>query len=772
MTTSGQVETVAKRYGFSLQSVCWGYRDIFREAIGELLDSGVIGRDRETVSREFFTLLNEADRSCFDHVLKEFLGALNPQTRWITGIPAIFSDITELGRELAQSRVHHGVTFFRILGEGGLGATPDQVRTLVSAASRLRSVDDELAMAFIRGYGRLVSRLRLDEIDRFVNEGLRIYNSNPARGFRFMEADCRAAENVIRTITRECRLDDVKHLLRALLAAMTGRAIEIGDLGCLDADPLVERGTRVVCLYRWLYLPPAIRMFDSRDANRSWYLLMTLSSAAMLCTQSFPAVHGHPDHNTCRDLTGPDPRRANLFMILELVRCLRWMQRAWPGAVRLVQHGIDLEFRHNPPATDAEHLLAQCLQVEPGSPAARAVREAAAGSVNLFDSRNRLAELERICATAFPGLGVPELRPLAFVTDFLYPAEVGTAHPDSLVADLKEEAKRRETDTRADRDARTGVDRSDATAGGGEPADEPGGAPSAAFVYDEWAQPDNSYREHFCLVHEMPRAPRPGSTGVQLPDTRNVQRVRRLFERLKPDLVRKEKHLAEGDIINHDRLVDYLVRKEVEPSPRIDFYEKPLTSRRDLAVLILLDVSGSTGEAAGGDNVLDVEKHAALIFGTGLHALGDRFSICAFSGNGPRQCEFYVYKTFDEPWDRAVVKRLYAARPSNATRIGAALRHAGYRLRDLENRHRLIILITDGKPMDTDYDPHTRYAQYDVRKACEENARHEITTFAISTRENTRADMELMFPRRRFIILSDIAHLPQVLPRLYLRLTL
>ena len=84
---------------------------------------------------------------------------------------------------------------------------------------------------------------------------------------------------------------------------------------------------------------------------------------------------------------------------------------------------------------------------------------------------------------------------------------------------------------------------------------------------------------------------------------------------------------------------------------------------------------------------------------------------------------------------------------------------------------RLIILITDGRPMDQGYDPGTRYAQHDVRMACEENRRKGIYTFCISTMENSRADMEIMFPERRFVILEDISDLPRVLPGLYIKMT-
>ena len=90
----------------------------------------------------------------------------------------------------------------------------------------------------------------------------------------------------------------------------------------------------------------------------------------------------------------------------------------------------------------------------------------------------------------------------------------------------------------------------------------------------------------------------------------------------------------------------------------------------------------------------------------------------------------------------------------------------------VEAKKRLIILITDGKLMDSGYDPHSRYAQYDVRMACEENRRLDIHALAISTEENSRADMEVMFPGRRYAILPDIGELLRVLPRLYIQMTI
>ena len=170
--------------------------------------------------------------------------------------------------------------------------------------------------------------------------------------------------------------------------------------------------------------------------------------------------------------------------------------------------------------------------------------------------------------------------------------------------------------------------------------------------------------------------------------------------------------------------------------------------------------------------MLDLEKQAAVILGQGLSALDDRFAITGFTSTGREQCEYFLFKTFEQPWSDEAIDRVMSAWPRSSTRIGPALRHSGHLLAQQPCRQRLILLITDGKPGCQGYDPRSRYAQHDVRMACEENARQNICTFGISTEENSLADMEIMFPHRRFAMLPSLKRLPQVLPKLYLQLTL
>jgi hypothetical protein len=140
---SDNVSELNRYYGFDLHSVCWGYRDIFQNAIEGLYRDGLLGEGKENVTKDFFALLKNADKCCYDHVLKEFLCSLNPRTRWVLDIPSVFSDVTETGRLLSEHKIYHGIGFFKILGEGGFGDSPAKARFFLTSVRRLLQINGE-----------------------------------------------------------------------------------------------------------------------------------------------------------------------------------------------------------------------------------------------------------------------------------------------------------------------------------------------------------------------------------------------------------------------------------------------------------------------------------------------------------------------------------------------------------------------------------------------------------------------------------------------------
>jgi hypothetical protein len=771
VTPPQDADQPGERHGFSLKSVTWGYRDIFRETIEELYRGGHIGRHRREVTESFFDLLKQSDQSCYDHVLRQFLGALGPQNRWIMDLPGIFTDLVDLGATLADEKLYYGIRFFQAIAEGRLGESPEQLRNALTWLRQLWEIDQELAMAFLAGYDRLRNRLEPGEIEQYLDVARTIHHRNAESGYGFLRGELKTSETYIRSITRECRLIDVDESLRTMLHALTGMDWEVADLGQLDSDDLIERGSSAVTVAGHVYLSSRCRRSGSSAANRNWYRLCAIAAASAIIEQSFPVIHGHPDYATAADLAGQDPWRVNLLCAIEYTRLLRAARTRWPGARRLIDWGLD-DHARTLKATDPYRLMLDAMDDANSSPALETFRGVCSNSRSCFESADALDRPGiRKVLKAYPGLAGRRLGPVAFLPDFLFPMGFAPGATDATVADLKH-AARANHESDANEQSSAVSDQMDA---GGEQAGEEDSAAPAAYLYDEWDFQQNDYRPDWCHVYpsrvEPARSVTPAKGWME-----QARKVRAVFERLKPDLARREKYLPDGEEINTDQLVTHLVDRRHEPAPPVRFYEKPHIRHRDLAVLLLLDVSGSTGETLEGppshaEKVLDVEKQAAVILGQGLWSLGDRFAVCGFSSNGPQRCDFLEFKGFDDDWPESI-GRILSAWPRSSTRIGPALRHAGWLLSRQPHRQRLILLVTDGKPQDQGYDPNTRYAQHDVRMACEENTRKDIHTFAISTEENSLADMEIMFPRRRFVILPSIDQLPRILPKLYLRLTL
>ena len=745
----------------------WIYRELLLDTCLLLLEKETIAEERQSLLREAFRQLEAAERDRFQIGLHRFLKTFAPEMNWILDVPTLFDDIVEQGIRFAETRPARAAFYFSAFARGDLGSSPTQIQYVLNWLRRLMVIDPNLAAAFLKGAPVVINRLNTEELDLYIEEGLSCYEINTQLAQHFLEGTLPDCDAIMTTLTREYRLPDIVSHLETLLFALTGQKIAATPIGELTSHKFLLRRPAMICLARQVYLPSKIRYFASKSTNRSWYLLQAIVAAGMLEFLSFSRLHGHVDYRTAAALTGDTLLNQNLFQILEYARVLRAIRKRWPGSVRLLDFGIRSEYQRRPPSrSSAEQLFFDVVTT--GNAVNKAVsvmREFAAQSASVLQTADSLSQLETAPFLAeYPDMGEDLLRPLPFLPDFFYPVSVSLAPSDADIVEVKQGGRPRNGRQQHENAAKNRVSVRNPVFHFNQRPARSEIAPGC-HVYDEWSQEKNAYHPRHCTVYERAipfKFLHPIPPEVQM----EGHKIRRVFELLKPENARKEKRLAEGDDINPDLLISYVIDSKREPCPPVRFFEKPLISKRDVAVLLLLDISGSTGEMVNEQKVIEIEKQAALVFGNGLAALDDQFAICGFSSQGREHCEFLIFKDFGDAWDRKSMSRVLSAQPMSTTRMGAALRHGGFRLGDVEGLQKLIILITDGKPLDHDYSPETRYAQHDVRMACLENKRQGIVTFCLSTLENTRSDLELMFPDRRFVILNSIQHLTQLLPRL------
>jgi nitric oxide reductase NorD protein len=238
--------------------------------------------------------------------------------------------------------------------------------------------------------------------------------------------------------------------------------------------------------------------------------------------------------------------------------------------------------------------------------------------------------------------------------------------------------------------------------------------------------------------------------------------IRRRFELLKARRVRLRRQL-DGEEIDLDACLESMAdfRAGLPRSERL--YQTLRPARREMALALLIDVSGSTDSwVSGTQRVIDVEREALLLVCIALEAMGEPYTVQAFSGEGPGAVTVRSIKGFDERHGEQVSRRIAALEPERYTRVGAALRHATALLMRRPARHRLLLLLSDGKPNDIDlYDG--RYGVEDMRQAVLEAKLQGVFPFCLTVDRAAAGYLGAVFGAGQYALLHKPALLPTVL---------
>lgn len=292
-----------------------------------------------------------------------------------------------------------------------------------------------------------------------------------------------------------------------------------------------------------------------------------------------------------------------------------------------------------------------------------------------------------------------------------------------------------------------------------------GGRLSGRHVYPEWNQRRKVYLPDHCVVHHGVQSEEGENWVPDAATQRRIRRVRREFEALRP-----KREILRGQLDGSDLDMDAVIRSRCDlaagsqASDRI--YLDSRTQSRDLAVSILVDVSMSTEAWLDGRRVLDVAKEALLVLGHGLAGGGDDYAIHSFTSQRRQRVWVNTLKDFEEPMNERVARRIAALRPGHYTRMGAAIRHLTAALAERPNRHRLLLMLTDGKPNDNDY-YEGRYGIEDTRKAVFEARRQDVRVFGVTIDREAGRYIPHLFGRGGYAIVQRPEHLSQALPGIY-----
>ena len=297
---------------------------------------------------------------------------------------------------------------------------------------------------------------------------------------------------------------------------------------------------------------------------------------------------------------------------------------------------------------------------------------------------------------------------------------------------------------------------------------------SEPYHYHEWDYQIQLERPSWATVLE--RHPPLGDLAVIeqiITDNKPViSRLKYLIESMIPQAMQRIRRVEDGDELDINAAIRAMIdiRMGLQPDTRIMMRYK--RNERDLAVMVLLDMSESSNDKVRGHDysIMDLTRSATVLLADALDRIGDPFALHGFCSDGRHDVHYYRFKDFDQPYNDLVKARLAGLKGSYSTRMGAALRHAGAQLKLQPKSKKVLFVITDGEPADNDVrDP--QYLRFDTKRAVEELAREGITVYALSLDPHADQYVARIFGASHFTVLDKVERLPEKLPMLYMGLT-
>jgi Mg-chelatase subunit ChlD len=286
--------------------------------------------------------------------------------------------------------------------------------------------------------------------------------------------------------------------------------------------------------------------------------------------------------------------------------------------------------------------------------------------------------------------------------------------------------------------------------------------------YPEWDRQEGVERPDWTAVRAGPapmgdvRSLDTALAGVS--DLR--RRIDRLVRAARPGRPQRLKRQPEGMDLDMDAVVEAEVAQAAGTTPDDRVFRTTTLQTRDLATVVLVDVSASTRLG----RVLEMERIAVALLAEAMAALGDPFALLAFASDGREQVQLTRIKSFDETFGAPARARLAGLSSGLSTRLGAALRHAGAEIAGVRSFRRLVLVLTDGEPSDIDV-PDPLDLVEDSRRAVLGLRAQGIDAFAIVLDAAGTETASRIFGRSGCATVQKMEDLPARLSDLYFRLS-
>lgn len=527
---------------------------------------------------------------------------------------------------------------------------------------------------------------------------------------------------------------------------------------------------------------------------------------------------------------------ADIFNLLEKARVLGYLQRTYPGLVRHVQTYHHYLLSLTGPSSDAMVSGKRTVWGEPSHQwpeFSRSLVEIAAENKTVYDSVIELVRnydsiegsyiFEETTPYATQEESLPdwlareerieeweeqvEQLSMAMAVEMLEAEEIDAERGEAGDATVRE----------ADVDINSLIDerdtmkrRIDMEKSSVQHALGPDRSASRSYRYDEWNYLERRYLTHWCRVFEEQLESQDEDTYELEQAIKHFQpRVQKQLEQIRPTGLQRVSRVQDGDELDLNAIIEARQDIRAGHSPSERFYSRKERMHRDVCAIFLVDLSASTDdpieppepkdwsdyEEDGFPNlrdpwdtsiedeeedeqpkrkIIDVQREAMVVMAGALEALGDSYGIYGFSGYGKDCVEVFVAKEPDQGFSRSTLQSIAAMKPKRSTRMGPAIRHSTHKLMQSGHAMKVLMVISDGFPQDSDYGPdrgNHDYGVEDTAKAIIEAQQKGVETFCVTVDRSGHDYLKRMCPDSRYLVIEEMEDLPDQLSKVYAALT-
>ncbi|MBI1818700.1 MAG: VWA domain-containing protein, partial [Nitrospirae bacterium] len=703
--------------------------------------------------------------------------------------------ILKIGQALALQAAEETIGYFKAIPGIFFNLEQEEgIHLIFSLADEIVSQAPFALIDFLKHATDILKMMdrNLHSLNRFVQGGLKI-KAPPEAVKAYFSLQSKRAMDILNELSQTAFLPDSYKRLKFFAEMITGCPVEI------VAGPIPS--SRIKENIGVITLPEKISVYPEKGENLKLYKMMTLHEAAHIEFGTYIPLSA----GSMEKLQTLDPVLAqNLWTIVEESRIDHLLREAYPGAVRDLHPIMEAQKNNRPDLFNLppekgvlealfqlsihEEILIPVPIINQVSRLFSILKTIWRSDATVEDTLTTLCRLYEEYRSIFPKFEKEEekrteiLSPEASLPHYGNIPESRLSHHGLITPEMafQSEASPDQSSEQINiSDKPSAGEAQDQFLRLNNPRKEESSSKNQTikavsgnyFLYDEWDWMSRNYKPNWCKLVEK-EFNQPGWASHKMEMSYGaVLSIRRYFEKLKPENYRKIKKERDGDEIDFDRLIDIWADIRAGISPDENIYIRREKKERKISTAFLIDLSGSTRQqiAQTEKRIIDIEKEGLLLMIEALNSIGDEYGLFGFSGQSRNQVEFYTIKGFDEKGGSSLDQRIGALEPLKQNRDGTAIRHLIRKLAVRESKIKLLIILSDGKPLDDDYQE--MYALEDTKMALREAKNKGIHPFCITVDKQANEYIRKMYQDVNYTFISDIQTLPYKLPQIYKKLT-